>query len=226
MSEPTKLKVKNGSEEPAKIWITLGAADPKSSIPAVEDVSKLTLTPTVDLTPVPGNPKQASIELAPDEEVEIAAPDGQALNGNFSYDSAPTQCNPALGEPPFDGTTLAEFNLNGGQETLDISCVGGINAVWGCKVDGGTPWKAGPAGVVGTFHNRARANAGLPGVFPYGCDDCTASVSPPSCIEPGKDNEPPQRDAICNVQRDGFDEPGGGTVEYRFVSKLPQKQER
>ena len=222
MSDLTKLTIKNGTKDKATIWITLGTPDPNSKIPAVENVNDLVFNPAVELTQTPSNPKQGSFELGGGDEVELSAPGTEAMNGNLSYEFAPTQCNPAVGVPPRDGATLAEFSLNGGQETLDVSCVAGINACWKCTMTGGEGWNAGPTQptVTSIENKKFNENAGQPGVYPYGCDDCTASVAPPSCIIPGKDNGTPQSEAICNVQRPGFDSPGGGSVVYEFAGAM------
>ena len=213
----TGLTLKNGSGADVTIYLTLGGKDPNSSIPVVTDVSQVTFDPSVTLN---GGGMQASFTLAKDATVALSTPDGVGINGNLSYDFPPTQCNSEVGSPPRNGTTLFEFNLNSGQENVDISCVGGINAQFSCTLNGGDPWNANGQPAT-TMENKAfGANKGQMGVYPYGCDTCTASTSPPGCITPGKDNEPPQDEPICNVHRNAYDAPGGGTVEVTFVGAL------
>jgi len=85
---------------------------------------------------------------------------------------------------------------------------------------GGGGWNAGSTQpTITTFANKAIGeNTGLVGVFPYACDNCTASVAPPICTTPpvGAPNPPqPQAQPICNVQRDAST--AGGTVAIVFT---------
>ena len=77
------------------------------------------------------------------------------------------------------------------------------------------PWNAGPLHpIVGHIRNGAiGTNTGRVGVFPVGCDDCTASVSPPVCVDPPA-YETPQTNAICTVQRNAVGNGGLIIVEY------------
>ena len=83
-------------------------------------------------------------------------------------------------------------------------------------MSGGGAWNAGATHPdISSIENATLYNnTGLIGVFPYGCDNCTSSDSPPSC--PGHPTyETPQSEPICNIQREATS--NGGTVTVEFL---------
>lgn len=209
----TKLKLTNSSSSPVLAYITLGATPG-----CVQDVASLSISDGIvvnKLYPLMGN-----FNLPATTTVEITAPAGLGFNGNFSFGTPPLNCS----TPDWpEGVALAEFIINngfqvGGQETVDISCVCGANAYLGFDLSS-DDWTAnGGAIPVKRIRNSTRyANTGLVGVFPYGCDNCTASDSPPSCVgqQPQFVNDLP----ICNVQRPASSP--GGVVRVIFEGWTP-----
>ena len=130
-----------------------------------------------------------------------------------------TPNNCPVNEFPY-GNNIFEFTLNNAfgitasQETVEISCVAGVNSLMSSNLTGGGNWTA-TTGIdsVTSFHNDSLyKNTGLIGVFPYGCDDCTASVSPPcDSIKPYAE---PQTKPICVISRSSKN--NGGTVYLIF----------
>ena len=203
----TEITIKNAMSESATVYITLGATSG-----CVQNVGDIPFVTNV-LSPL-----QGYFTLGTNDSVSYTPPAGTGINGNFSVNTPPLNCQTT--EFP-SGVNLAEFILNNSfqagnpQETIDISGVAGTNALFEFTLSGGGAWNAGKAHQnVTNFANQSIGNnVKQVGVFPYGCDDCTASVSPPTCtsLPIGAPNPPvPQTDAICNVQRDASK--AGGTV--------------
>lgn len=213
MSSQTEIIVTNATTESVTVWLTLGAT--AGCISNVSDVGW-------GITAVA--PLQGYFTLAGNNgSVSYTSPAGVGFNGNITFGTPPLNC--ATPQWP-EGVNIAEFIVNNGfqgaeaQETLDISAVAGANALIQFTLSGGGTWSASSAyPTVTSFQNKAIAdNAGLVGVFPYGCDDCTKSVAPPVCSSPPA-NAPnpliPQSKPICNVQRDPSG--SGGTVTITFL---------
>jgi hypothetical protein len=209
----TKLKLSNNSNSPVLAYITLGATPG-----CVQDVADLVVSDGIvvnKLYPLMGN-----FMLPATTTVEITAPAGLGFNGNFSFGTPPLNC-PCPDWP--EGVALAEFIINngfqpGGQETVDISCVCGANAFLGFDLSSDDWTTNGGAIAVKKMRNSTRyQNTGLVGVYPYGCDNCTASDAPPSCVgqQPQFANTLP----ICNVQRPASSP--GGIVHVIFEGFTP-----
>lgn len=206
----TKLVIKNESTKEVEVWVTLGATPG-----CLQDVSKIPFITNV-LSSLVG-----SFKLQPGASTPEYAPDGMGFNANLSFDTQPQNC-PTKACP--NGVNLFEFILNNEfqtgspQETVDISCVAGVNCAIRAEL-GGDQWNAGPTvprikrienGAIGT-------NTGRAGVYPVGCDVCTASVSPPVCPN-SPPRETPQSNAICNVQRPAGHH--GGVVEVMYLREI------
>jgi hypothetical protein len=217
MAAQTTLKITNRSGADVKVYLTLGA------VPGcVQDAS------AVPLVRHPVNPLQGWFSLANGATEAYTPPQGLGISGNFAFGSPPLNCPTAEYR---NGINLAEFILNNGfqasgaQETIDISCVAGANALIGFEMTGGGIWNAGgsqPA--VAQFANKPLGqNTGLVGVFPCGCDNCVSRDNPPQPSCPPSPAPPAyeecQAEAICNVQRDANS--SGGSVEVIFHGFLP-----
>ena len=124
---------------------------------------------------------------------------GAWLNATFSFE-APVTCN----------TTKAEVNVNNPAwyDILDVSLVDGFNKALRIDVSGGTT-----LGPVWSIYGNEKSF----GVFPNGCDICTARQSPPCGMSPGRDGcksgTQYKPDVPCQYQ--GSTMGGGGS--YRIV---------
>jgi hypothetical protein len=153
------------------------------------------------------------------------APDGLGYNGVVSFNYAPDNCSsPAYpnGINQFEFIIDNAFQGPGSQETVDISCVHGTNCIIRVDLGNDSSWNASPARpVVQSFVNDLNRNAvGLTGVYPYGCDTCTGSKNPPSCIVLP---QPSQSLSICNVQRNSAN--SGGIIKVIYLgSEVPAKK--
>ena len=187
-----KMVVTNKSRDSVKVWLTLGAVDG-----CTQDVNGIFGISSLD-------PSKGYFSLSAGENISYTPEVG--FNGNLAIESEPMNCP----TPEFpNGINLFEFIINNyfqegnPQETIDISCVSGVNAYLSVDLGGGGDWNAGPtqSKVTSIKNAELRNNTGLVGVYPYGCDDCTAIASPPVCAG-HQDYAKPQKEAICNVQRD------------------------
>ena len=203
----TEIQIENATDKEVLVWITLGATDG-----CLHDVTRIPyITDGVGLV--------GSFTLGPRDKTMKYAPEGLGFNGNLSFETQPLNC--PTSEFP-NGINIFEFILNNGfqsgipQETVDISCVAGVNCVLSCGLLGGSPWNGGSyISEVTSFKNSSLYNnTGVVGVFPYGCDKCTEIDSPPEC-----ENHPPyanpQDSPICLVQRDAHS--GGGLVYVTYL---------
>jgi hypothetical protein len=209
----TKLVIKNSSNKEVEVWVTLGATPG-----CLQDVSKIPF-----ITKVLSN-LVGSFKLGSRKSTMEYSPANLGFNGNLSFNSQPQNCPSSPGGSYPNGVNLFEFILNNEfqsgapQETVDISCVAGVNCAIRADL-GGDEWNAGPTmpRVLTIENGPIGTNTGRVGVFPVGCDDCTASVSPPSCPNPPS-YETPQANAICNVQR--VAKHHGGIVEVIYLGAL------
>lgn len=133
-------------------------------------------------------------------------PQGKYLNVTLAF-SAPVACD----------MTKAELNVNNPSwyDTLDVSLVDGYSN--NIEIDytppGGSLVKLGPP--VGKDGNE-----NVLGVFPYGCDICTARQNPPCGIAPGgsgcKSGTQYKPDVPCQYQ--GAVKGGGGTATVMLLN--------
>lgn len=206
--QKTTLVVKNANPvDTINVYLTLGQP---ASDAWVKDVKGL-----FGITTSGGS---GIFRLAPNDSLSYVTPTGKGIQGNVCFVNVPVNCP----------TTLCEFCLNNyskkdsmAQETVEISCVQGVSYLAKYTLNGGGQWIA-TTGVEGitTFKNgEDGTNSGLVGVYPVGCDDCTASVSPPACVKPEK----PQTKPICNISRNASLSGGTVTISY-LTSGFPAKK--
>jgi hypothetical protein len=215
----TTLKITNTTSGNIICWLTLGVGDS-----SVGDVNGIFGIKSEDKT-------QGSFLLHGNESVVYEPPMGICFNGNICFGSQPTNCPNNLFP---NGVNLFEFNINNymynakhkienGQETIDISCVAGVNSLMKVSINSGKEWNASYLHPdVKEFENKGLyENHGQVGVYPYGCDICTGIKSPPKCDGKQKDYDKPQESPICNVQRDSVNY--GGEVELQFMGYINYK---
>lgn len=212
----TELIIINDWTDEVKVYLTLDEGEEY-----ISDISKI---PFVKETT---SSNQGCFVLDPGKFISYNSPQGKTFSGNIAFNSPPLNC-PTDDFPM--GINLAEFTLNSystnpkSWETVDISNVSGANSYLKFLLTDGEKWNAGPNHPnVTKFKNEALGkNIGNIGVFPYGCDICTASVAPPMCGNKpiGAPSSPiPQTDAICNVQRAASN--AGGTVSIFYMGPIP-----
>lgn len=213
--DQTTLVISNKWTDSVTVYLTLGVgAGFLSDIKKIPFVKHHT------------NEHQGYFTLEAGDEVSFTSPKNLVFSGNVSFNSPPLNCP----SPEFPMCiNLGEFTLNNHHanpanwETIDISNVAGANSYMEFSLSGGGKWNAGSKHPdVTKFRNGSLGNnVGRVGVYPYACDDCTASVSPPVCSTKPKGapvTPVPQKDAICNVQRDSSK--AGGTVTLSYLGPI------
>ena len=206
----TQFKIINLSNDDVKVWITLGTTPG-----CLVNVSKIPFI-TDSTTSLSGY-----FTLKAHDSTVAYAPLDQGINGNVSFYTPPLNCPNDIFP---NGVNLFEFIINNSfqtvyaQETIDISCVSGVNSKIEASLSGGSKWSASAQhpDVKHIYNGGIDGNKGLVGVYPYGCDTCTGAKSPPSCITVSSDK---QSSNICNVQRFAKDA-GGGIIRIIYKGKL------
>ena len=209
----TRVRIVNLTDKSVVVWITLGATPG-----CLQDIMKIPFI-TDSVAPLKGYFTLAS----KDSTIDYAPALGIGYNGNVSFDTCALNC--AIPRFPY-GINLFEFIVNNSfqsgipQETVEISCLAGCNAlIEGDLSGGGLSWNTYGHPVVNHIYCRGIwNNSGLLGVFPFGCDDCTKSVAPPSCAKSDKDK---QKEPICTIQRNAKGS-GGGLVRIVYKGTPPQ----
>jgi len=220
----TTLTLANSSNNPLTIFMTLGGAAPNTPCVAggcVQDVTQV--FPGMQQA---GGSLVGKIVLPAGQSVSYSG--GLTVQGNLSLGAVFQNC-PRSGFP--NGMNVGELTLNVPigpntqypyQETVDVSCVAGVNADINISMTNGsnqpdTTWSNSIAGAVTSMENGPlNANLNKPGVFPPGCDDCAdrTAINPPPCFA----GFPCDAQHICNVQRPQSEE--GGTVTITFKGSL------
>lgn len=199
IGKPTKLVVKNESDkDTVLVYLTLGVQKGYSSnvngIFGIENAKKNS---------------QGSFYLSPKDSVIYDDKSYTPIQGNISFFTPPSNCS---------NVNLFEFCLNNkataknAQETVDISCVGGVNVIGKITLSG-KPWTDNYRNNdVEIIENRKKySNQNISGVYPYGCSYCTSNAGKPDCIG---DPSAPNAENICQIQRSSNDGKGAVTISY------------
>lgn len=210
LGNSTQVAIVNETNDTTIVYLTLGA-----DTNYVNNVNGIYGITTTGL--------QGSFLLAPKDTVYYTSPYSKGFSGNLSFNTPPMNCRDSLFP---DGINIFEFSLNNNfkglqspQETIDISCVAGVNCRIGCKIDSLDYWNAGN-GIkgFGYFENSyLYDNVDRLGVYPVGCDSCSKIYQPPICPNPLKTSQPQSKN-ICNIQRDANKR--GGTIYVIYKGSI------
>lgn len=204
----TELLVVNGTDSSVVVYLTLGADT--NYVTNVNGIYGIT-----------SNGLQGSFILGANDTVSYTSICGKGFNGNLSFGGAPNNCPDTVAFPL--GMNIFEFALNNNfagipnaQETIDISCVSGVNCKITCNISDKN-WNAGDTTGFTTIENSyLYSNTYRIGVFPFGCDSCTVIKNPPVCPNHKKFAQPQSKN-ICNVQRNATLKGGKLYVVYGGV---------
>jgi hypothetical protein len=194
------------------VYVTLGAVS--GCIQSVLDLP-------FNVDTIPGSKgMQGTFLLEAHDSTVSYNSDTVGFNGVFSFGYAPDNCpSPRyqLGLNQFEFMINNSFQPGNPQESINISAVHGVNCVIRCDIetDSVEAFNAGPLFTqVYSFANTMnRSEVGLVGVYPYGCDTCTGSKTPPNCIPVP---QPAQKQAICQVQRNAK-KSNSGTIKVIYL---------
>lgn len=189
----TYHKIYNHTPDSVLVWVTLGATPG-----CLQDVTKIPFVTS-------GSGLVGSFYLAPWDSTAAYAPDTLGFNGVFSFNAQPNNCPDSVQYPT--GINQYEFIVNNSfqpgnpQESINISCVHGVNCVIRVDMITKNTFNAGDmVPTVSSFANTMDRNQlNIPGVYPYACTHCTDTKGAPSCI---KLPQPVCKDSTCQVQRD------------------------
>lgn len=192
ISQGTSLCVVNNTSDTIDAFLTLSVYTDtmaKYYIQNVNGIFGMDTTGTVGM-----------FTIMPNDTV-IYLNDTMALSGNICFGGQPTNCPTSIFPK---GTNIFEFTINNQkcglyqQESVEISCVAGVNSYMVGNLKG-TGWIV-TTGIdtVTTFSNNTLGNnTGRVGVFPTGCTNCTNHKGAPTCTQLEKPNDKP----ICIIQR-------------------------
>lgn len=207
----TKIQIFNDTKDTVLGYITLGATpgclQAASSIPFILDT-------------VPGQRNlQAQFSLLPGDSTIQYSPDSLGYNGVISFLYAPDNCP----SPSYtNGINQFEFMINNAyqgtnaQESINISCVHGVNCVIRVNMLTDSFFNAGPTiPKIQSFANTMDRSGLEAGVYPYGCDTCTGSKNPPACILLP---QPKHKNSVCQIQRNAS--MSGGVIQVRYLGQV------
>jgi hypothetical protein len=207
----TMTKVYNRSKNSVTAYVTLGATP--GCLQNVMGVTWVTDS-------LPGQRGlQGTFTLSPGDSTTAYAPDSLGFNGVISFNSPPNNCPDTVQFPT--GVNQYEFMINNAyqgtnaQESINISCVHGVNCVILVSVQTLNTFNAGPTvPSISDFRNTLDRNAIVAGVYPFGCDTCTGSKVLLPCIQYP---QPAHKNSDCQVQRNASQ--SGGLIKVIYLGQ-------
>lgn len=203
----TAMCIANTTQDSVLVYLTMGSVGDTNYVQGTLGIWGITTS---------GN--QSSFWVAPNDTLCYMSPIGKGFNGNITFGTPPVNCADTTLYP--NGINLFEFNLNdnfvvNAQETIDISCVSGVNSyIQATLIGGGIYWNNGTDSVYTIKNSGLYQNDGQNGVFPFGCDSCTVITSKTPYCAGHKPYATPQKQSICNIQRNATG--NGGVILVQF----------
>jgi hypothetical protein len=192
----TEMQIVNETKDSALVYITLGGGFDSTFIQNINGIFGCTQTGLV-----------GSFWLHSKDTLSYTPT--LSFSGNISFGSRPLNCPTNTWET---GVNIFEFNLNEPQESIDISCVAGVNCILRCELIGGANWVADTCANPRVLQNDDMyKNSRSVGVYPYGCTDCIDTLGRQDCQQP---TEIPNKYKICNPTRAKGEK--GGVVRVVF----------
>lgn len=196
----TELRVVNNSQDSILLFLTLSGYNYPQDTLYVQNVNGIFGCSQTGL--------QGSVWLKANDSLSYIST--KYLSGNISFGVAPLNCPDSVWKT---GMNLFEFNLNEPQESIDISCMAGVNCILKCNLIGGPNWLADTCLNARVLQNDTMYNnTNRVGVYPYGCTNCTNTQGKQTCQTP---SETPNTYNICNPTR--AKNKRGGIVRLAFL---------
>lgn len=201
----TYHKIYNVTKDSVLVWVTLG-----DTPGCLQDVTKIPFVTS-------GSGLVGSFWLGAGDSTIAYAPDSLGFNGVFSFNGQPNNCPDTVQYPT--GINQYEFIVNNAfqpgnpQESINISCVHGVNCVISVDIITKNYFNAGTTvPKISSFANTLDRNQlNIPGVYPYACTHCTDYIGAPSCIVLP---QPVCSAATCQIQRDA--DLSGGLIKVIY----------
>ncbi|HIA52794.1 MAG TPA: hypothetical protein EYN91_12015 [Candidatus Melainabacteria bacterium] len=233
----TQFAVSNKSKYTQNVYFTIGLGQPACAIPYANQIPLFIGTTPVSWTATT-DPTTFYFALPGGQTAKSQLTSTQMLTGlAIAFGTAANNCNsppPAIQAFP-QGTTKAEFSINtycwtndySHNETADISINGGNNAFLDMRFGGlnANQWLViEQTGINGQFQNYKLTNGVIknfcqgdnvnnPGVYPYGCTNCTAG--PPASPCPSVTTCNSTSTPICQLNRTACLYGGNITVVFK-----------
>lgn len=197
--ESTELVVINSTKDSVLMYITLSGYNPPENSKYVQDVN--------GILGCTGSGLQGTVWIKANDTVSYTST--KYFSGNVSFGTPPLNCPDNIWKT---GVNIFEFNLNNPQESIDLSCMAGVNCLMRVDLVGGPNWPADTSMNTRVIENREmNHNTGIVGVYPYGCTNCVDTTGKQPCQTP---NETPNTHRICNPTR--AKDQHGGKVQITF----------
>lgn len=206
----TSMCVTNCTADSVQAYLTLGSIGDTNYVQNTSGIFGISDSGT-----------QNSFWIAPNDTLCYTSPLGKGFNGNITFGTPPVNCPDTTQFP--NGINLLEFALNNNfavnsQETVDISCVAGVNCIINTTFTGGGAWNNGTDSISVIENGKLYSNTGLSGVYPYMCDSCIGTTSKVPYCAGRKPKAKPQATKICNIQRNSTSNGGVIVVGYKGVA--------
>ena len=209
--ENTELLLVNNTYDTIRSWLTLSIYTDTLKNYFVQNV--------IGIFGIPDSGSSGNFMLLPKDTLSYTSLLG--LSGNLCFGGPPLNC-PNKHFPY--ATNIFEFCLNNNfgvnpQESVEISCVAGVNSYLIGKLTGPNWIVTTGIDTVTVFRNASYGNnTGLYGVFPTGCTNCTNREGAPACQDSLRPDQP-NTQPICIIQRPAVG--SGGAVVCLFNGFTP-----
>ena len=162
------------------------------------------------------------------KNIEYHLGDSAALYGAVvSFGADNYGCQAAISHGWDYGVNIFEFTVNtptNANESTDLSCLDGLNSIMRLTVSDTVNWIAGGKVFKGEAVNKypLADNCNIPGIYPYHCDVCIDSLTPPepACFPLTNCS----KNSVNNCQLDRASVRGGKiTCEFYGFTPVPMK---
>lgn len=179
----TDVIIKNSALDSVQVYVTLQSQ---------ETIVGLFGMDSTNFNPDSKNPDGSLVQCKgvfwAKKDVEYHLGDTLPLYGAVvSFGADNYGCEAAISHGWQYGVNIFEFTVNtpsSGNESTDLSCLDGLNAFLKLTVSDTVNWIAGGNVFVNPAENKfpLSANCGIVGVYPYHCDVCIDTLTPPQPV--------------------------------------------
>jgi hypothetical protein len=205
-SKNTSFEVVNTTKDSVLMYLTINSPTDSTCVQSVDGIFG-----------IHNNSLQGSIWIQPDDTFKYTPK--LTFSGNISFGTPPQNCP---SKEWANGVNIFEWSVNvpkGSNESLDVSCMAGVNCIIRVDLIGGAYWITNGKIITSIQNKEMWKNTGIYGVFPYGCTNCINTKGKQSCQTP---NEKPNKEKICTPTRNTNRK--GGKIRVSFLGYTPIKK--